>query len=153
MANGARGTGSNQHRVVGSQPASPAPLADGFHRVYAAEAAGLAEIVADVRSGTRRDALFHSLSANALHGYRRTTDDKRRAIDVMLNDPEWARWSDSEVARQIGVSHTTVASRRPSGHSGKIADTRLVNRGGSTFPMNTANIGSGAPTTSSSIRS
>jgi hypothetical protein len=27
MANGARGTGSNQHRVVGSQPASPPPLA------------------------------------------------------------------------------------------------------------------------------
>jgi hypothetical protein len=28
MANGARGTGSNQHRVVGSQPASPPPLSD-----------------------------------------------------------------------------------------------------------------------------
>jgi ParB-like chromosome segregation protein Spo0J len=43
-------------------------LADGFHRLYAAEAAGIGVISADVRPGTRRDALKHALSANAQHG-------------------------------------------------------------------------------------
>src|SRR5215472_16289071 len=64
-------------------------LADGFHRRYAAEAAGLTEIDADVRKGTRRDALLHSVGANAQHGHRRTNADKRRAVDILLKDSEW----------------------------------------------------------------
>jgi hypothetical protein len=66
-------------------------LADGFHRVGAAVASGQTDIDADVRQGTRRDAVLFSVGANGQHGHRRTNDDKRRAVDVLLNDPEWAR--------------------------------------------------------------
>ena len=41
---------------------------------------GLAEIGAEVRQGTRRDAILFSVGANAVHGHRRTNDDKRRAV-------------------------------------------------------------------------
>lgn len=34
-------------------------LADGFHRFHAACKAGIAELPADVRTGTRQDALWH----------------------------------------------------------------------------------------------
>jgi hypothetical protein len=119
-------------------------LGDGFHRVYATEAAELPKVRADIREGTRRDALLHSVSANAEHGHRRTNDDKRRAIDIMLADPQWARWSDRDIAEQIGVHHDTVSKRRAALSVGnrQIADTRLVTRGGTTYEMNTANIGS-----------
>jgi hypothetical protein len=55
-------------------------LADGFHRVAAFRAAAAtldqpARIPADVRSGTRRDAILHAAGANASHGLRRATID------------------------------------------------------------------------------
>ena len=40
-----------------------------------------AEIAADVRQGTRRDALLFAAGANSSHGLSRTTADKRRAIE------------------------------------------------------------------------
>jgi hypothetical protein len=56
------------------------------------------------RQFNRRDALLFSVGANAIHGHRRTNEDKRRAVDVLLNDPEWRVWNDSEIARRCGVS-------------------------------------------------
>jgi len=76
--------------------------------VKAAEEAGLTDIAADVRQGTRRDAILHSVGANAAHGLRRTSEDKRRAVKTLLADPEWHEWSESEIARRCAVSHTTV---------------------------------------------
>ncbi|MEM5838726.1 ParB N-terminal domain-containing protein, partial [Pediococcus acidilactici] len=68
-------------------------LADGFHRVQAVEAAGIERIAADVRQGTRRDAVLHSVGANACHGLRRTNVDKQRAVETLLQDEEWGEWS------------------------------------------------------------
>jgi hypothetical protein len=100
----------------------------------------LADILAEVREGTRRDALLHSLSANAEHGHRRTNDDKRRAVDIMLNDPEWVCWNDVEIARRCGVSSNFVGDRRRIIHP--INDgSRRVTRNGTTYEMNTGNIG------------
>ncbi len=87
-------------------------LADGFHRTYAREVAGFTEIDADIRSGTRRDALRYSISANAQHGYRRTNHDKRRAVDIMLDDPEWSQLTDREIAAASLVGDRFVSSRR-----------------------------------------
>ena len=87
-------------------------LADGFHRVEAADAAGLEEIDADVRQGTRREAVLFSLGANAHHGVRRTNSDKRRAVHTLLVDDEWKAWSDRKIADTCGVSHTMVAIAR-----------------------------------------
>src|SRR4051794_27595661 len=47
-------------------------LADGYHRWHAAGIAGLQTITADVRPGGRREAILHSVGANAEHGWRRT---------------------------------------------------------------------------------
>jgi ParB-like chromosome segregation protein Spo0J len=46
-------------------------LADGHHRVEAVRRAGRTEIVAEVRSGDRRDALLHAIQANTRHGVGR----------------------------------------------------------------------------------
>lgn len=116
-------------------------LADGFHRVAASKEAGFADIDADVRQGTRRDAVLFSVGANADHGLRRTNEDKRRAVLTLLNDSEWAGWSDREIARQCGVSHPFVSSLRPAPSGNGCQIDRTVTRGGTTYQQNTANIG------------
>lgn len=87
-------------------------LADGFHRVLAARLNKWTEIPADIRQGTRRDAVLFSVGANAQHGLRRTNEDKRRAVETLLSDKEWRGWSDNAIAKQCGVDHKTVAVRR-----------------------------------------
>lgn len=87
-------------------------LADGFHRVEAWREIGRVEIPADVRQGDRRQAVLHSCAANAAHGLRRTNDDKRRAVMTLLEDDEWSKWSDREIARRCGVTHPFVSKLR-----------------------------------------
>lgn len=85
---------------------------DGFHRIEAAKRAGRDTIFADVRNGSRRDALLHAAGANSNHGLRRTQADKRQAIVSLLRDPEWSRWSDREIGRTCAVDPKTVAKVR-----------------------------------------
>ena len=115
-------------------------LADGFHRVNAARQLGLVDIEADIKEGSRRDAVLYSVSANTMHGIRRTNEDKRRAVMTLLQDNEWGRWSDSEIARQCSVSHTLVQNLRPSCNIAR-CDERTVKRGDTVYQQNTANIG------------
>jgi len=89
-------------------------LADGFHRFFAHKRAKHTEIETNVRTGTLRDALLFSVGANDKHGLRRSNEDKRRAVLILLNDPEWSEWSDMEIARQAGVSNATVHRVRKS---------------------------------------
>ena len=144
-------------------------LADGFHRIAAAEKAGLDAIPADVRDGTFRDALLFAAGANAGHGLRRTNADKRRAVQMLLADPVCAEWSDNQIAKHCGVSQPMATATRaifknfedaPPGHldessrggeaeyPGELPDTgsatpaaRTVTRKGVTYTMNTRNIG------------
>lgn len=123
-------------------------LADGFHRVeaYRLAAANLdqpANVPADVRSGTRRDAILHAAGANASHGLRRTNADKRRAVETLLRDDDWRHWSNREIARRCAVGHTFVDNVRSelSAHRGQIPAERTVSRNGTTYTQNTANIG------------
>ena len=112
-------------------------LADGFHRRAAHVELGLAEIEADVRQGTRRDAVLYSVGANADHGLRRTNEDKRRAVLTLLNDAEWQKWSDREIARKCGVSDFMVRSLRENR-----SDTRTyTDRHGNVSVMDTSRIG------------
>jgi hypothetical protein len=87
-------------------------LADGFHRARGYVLAGRTAIPADVRQGTKRDAVLYSVGANATHGLRRSNADKRRAVEVLLRDAEWGQWSNVEIAKRCGVSHTFVADVR-----------------------------------------
>jgi hypothetical protein len=85
-------------------------LADGFHRFRAAERCGWKEIDADIRKGSRMDAIKYSLGANIIHGLRRTNADKRRAVEIALR--EFAKISDRQIAEMCGVHHQLVATVR-----------------------------------------
>lgn len=116
-------------------------LADGFHRYEAYARARVNKVPADVRQGTQRDAILYSVGANASHGLRRTNDDKRRAVMVLLNDPEWSKWSNREIARQCAVSEWMVRDARGSICENLADSSRTVTRGGTTFQQETAKIG------------
>lgn len=118
-------------------------LADGFHRLGAAKAAGLETIDATVKQGSRRDAVLYSVGANAEHGLRRTNADKRRAVETLLRDPEWSQWSNREIARQCAVSEGSVRNAivSLSAQLTQIETPRKVTRNGTTYDMDTAGIG------------
>jgi hypothetical protein len=118
-------------------------LADGKHRLLATQKNGGETITAEVRPGTERDAYWYGVQVNAVHGLPLTNAEKRRAVDLMLTDPEWQAWSDRAIARQCGVSNGFVSRRRKKMTvSGTQSSTkRKVNRDGQTVEMNTANIG------------
>lgn len=84
-------------------------LADGFHRIEAAARAGLGTVPCDVRPGSRRDAVLYAVGANSSHGLRRTRQDVRRAIELLVRDEEWGKWSNAEIARRVGCTDKTVA--------------------------------------------
>ncbi len=90
-------------------------LGDGFHRLHAYRKAGQESIQVDVRLGTCRDARLYAAGANGAHGLRRTNDDKRRAVQMVLDDAQCAEsWTDREIAKHCAVSVSFVgAMRRP----------------------------------------
>lgn len=117
-------------------------LADGFHRLAAWKLAkpDALTIAAIVRHGTQRDALLHSVGANATHGLRRSKEDKRRAVAILLADPEWMQWTDQVLARHAKVCGVFVAKQRlilgiekPALRRdaiGRLRDTSNMGRGG-----------------------
>jgi len=124
-------------------------LADGFHRVRAAEGAHLDSVAADIRQGTRRDAILYSVGANSDHGVRRTNRDKRHAVEMLLSDDEWAEWPLNKIAQVCGVNVSTVSRihQELSLAMQKIEKPaqRKVTRNGKTYTQDTTNIGKGAP--------
>ena len=83
-------------------------LADGFHRLFGYKAADRAALPCDIRAGTQRDAILFACGANSAHGLRRTNADKRKAVTMLLADPESAKLSNRDVAKHCGVTHTLV---------------------------------------------
>ncbi len=118
-------------------------LADGWHRVKAAETLGLTTVPAEVHQGSRRDATLYAIGANLTHGLRRTNADKRKVVLTMLADGQWRRWSDVKIAEQCGVGRTMVLEMRHelSCRNDKIETSRTVERNGKTYEMDTGAIG------------
>lgn len=125
-------------------------LADGFHRLIAAEIIGWTEIEAEVREGGQREAILCAVGANATHGLKRSRRDKRNAINKMLTDPvvalnnEGVPWSDWDISRRCVVSpHTVVAERAslPVTMQTHSEDRAYTTKHGTTAIMNTGNIG------------
>ena len=117
-------------------------LADGFHRYHALKASG-ADVVIDCRQGTKRDAVLFSVGANNAHGLRRTNDDKRKAVQTLLADPEWCAWSDRKIAEACAVSHPLVAGLRVTGKVSSEnvpASRKVTTKHGTESTMNTAGI-------------
>lgn len=119
-------------------------LADGFHRLKAAFAAGFDAIECELRQGTLEDAQWYSFSANKTNGLRRTNEDKQRAVKSALLHSRAAEMSNSAIARHVGVDEATVRNWRTrlaaSSEIPKI-DTRTVSRQGSTYQQRTTQIG------------
>jgi hypothetical protein len=127
---------------------------DGFHRVAAARANERDKIKADVRQGTRRDAILFAAGANSKHGLRRSMADKRRAIETLVRDPEWAKWSNREIGKACAVDGKTVAKVRHEltgkDPTAEIRSERTyTTKHGTTATMDTAAIG--AKPTSQSV--
>jgi hypothetical protein len=85
-------------------------LADGFHRYYAAKKAGLNRLGAEFRTGTKTDALKFSLSANAVHGLKRSQADRRRAVLMALES--FSDLSNREISKLVKVDDKTVGKYR-----------------------------------------
>jgi hypothetical protein len=113
---------------------------DGFHRGAAAKKAGFVEVEVDVRQGGQRDAILYSVGANATHGYPRSNDDKRRAVSRLLDDPEWSKWSDREIARHCSVTHPLVSKVRASLET-VTSERTYTTKHGTIATMNTSAIG------------
>jgi len=87
-------------------------LVDGFHRFHAHRTSGIDELSADIHEGTQRDARLFSAGVNGTHGIRLTNADKRNAVMMLLEDPEWTEWTNRDIAKHCKVTHTLVNKMR-----------------------------------------
>jgi hypothetical protein len=111
-------------------------VADGFHRVLAARRIGRNAFLAEIRQGTRDDALWAAVGANQQHGLRRTNADKAKAVAMALEArPDL---SDRAIAEHVGVHHDTVAAHRA---TIGISDSQPARTGKDGRTINTAKIG------------
>ena len=83
-------------------------VVDGFHRVQAAREAKLPKIPANVRNGSADDALLFCVRANSTHGLRRSNEDKRRAVEMLLDHPSFSKLGKAKLADLAGVSKPMV---------------------------------------------
>jgi hypothetical protein len=83
-------------------------LADGFHRYFATKTNAFTSIEAEVKNGTLDDAILFAFSANGKRGLSMTFEDNRNIIYAMLRHPEWSKWTNTAIAKHIGVSSMTV---------------------------------------------
>ncbi len=96
--------------VVYDLPDGSRLLSSGFHRLEAHRRLGLIEIAAEVRQGTRREAVDFALQDNLHHGLPLTNRDKKAFLISRLLDKSWDGISNRELAKQIGVDHKTVGN-------------------------------------------
>ena len=94
-------------------------IADGHHRAAAALAAGRTVIKADVYAGNITDAKLVGLEANQ-HGLSLTLAERKAALDEQL-DGAGAFFSDSTLARMVGLDRHTVERRRRERAAGDFA--------------------------------
>lgn len=85
-------------------------VANGFHRVAAALEAGLTELRAEIKTGSKRDALLHAVKSDQAVGLRRTTQDKRRSIELLI--AAFPKFSNRKIAEAAGTDDKTVGATR-----------------------------------------
>lgn len=126
-------------------------LADGFHRYFAAKQVGFTDMPAEVREGTQLDAQWASYTVNKDHGLRRSNADKRKAVMGALAHPYGKAKSDNQIAKELGVHHSTVGDIRRSlaeSASDVPAERTYTTKHGTTAVMKTDKIGKAKPATS-----
>lgn len=107
-------------------------LADGFHRVMAAQRNGLRDLPAEVRPGTKEDALWFALGANRRNGKRLSETDKRHAITLALQ--VWPDKSAREIAEQIGCHHDYASEVRKQVSATRHLPSHVTGRDGKSYP-------------------
>lgn len=126
-------------------------LIDGGHRLEAGRRVGKKSLPFRVVQCCRRDAILLALAANQGHGLRLSSADKRKAVDRLLQDPEWSGWSDGTIARKVGVSQPFVSRRRreliESGDIEQRSTRQVRRKDGREYAIATENLGSKAGTT------
>lgn len=108
-------------------------LADGFHRVLAARRNDWRDIDADVRVGTKADALWFALSANRANGRRLTQADKKHAI--LLAFQAWPEKSAGAIAEQVGCAQDYVSQLRSQVKATFDLPDRVVGKDGKNYPV------------------
>jgi len=119
-------------------------LVDGQHRLEAVKKLEHETITANVTEGDYRDALLKSCATNSEHGKRRTNEDKRQKVMMLLEDEEWSGRSARWIARQCKVSDMFVGKMK--GHTANVCSmeterTFIHHKTGKPTTMNTSNIG------------
>ncbi len=109
-------------------------VGDGFHRIAAAEKNGFTDIEADVREGTRLDAVWFALGANRQHGRRMSDADRKNAVARAMR--EFPNKSLREIAERIGCSHEYVRKIRDAATEVSTVDTcaKVTGRDGKAYP-------------------
>jgi hypothetical protein len=87
-------------------------LADGYHRVAAAQKAGIKDLLADIRKGGEIECIEFAVGVNDKHGLRRSNADKRNAVKIALD--RFPQHSSRQVAAMCKVNHHLVEEMRAS---------------------------------------
>jgi hypothetical protein len=125
-------------------------LTDGFHRIAAGESLELPEAECEVFHGSLSDAQWDSYTANSFHGLRRTSTETQKIIWLAFRHPRALQISNVQLGKYLHLPEATVRRWRRKLSSANVEDTageckrdevRIVNRGKSSYPMATANIG------------
>lgn len=136
--------------VVGFKDKNGIYLGDGFHRLGGAKVAKRTKILCDIRvpiegESAQRSAILYAVGANEEHGQNRSNADKRHAVEILLRDPEWSKWTDREIARQCRVTHPFVGTQRTrlinAGVTKKTTTRKRKDKHGNTSEINTSKIG------------
>lgn len=86
-------------------------LADGFHRYGATKQASRVDrkflaIRAEVRPGTREDAIVFSAGANQKFSIPRTKEDIKKSVWMLLDDLRWRNSTITDISRHVGCSQS-----------------------------------------------
>lgn len=85
---------------------------DGHHTAEAYRVSAAKTIPVSVRKGTLEDAIALAAGTNYKHGLKRTSADKRRAVDMLLSIPTWRDRSDNWIAETTRTSWHIVKEAR-----------------------------------------
>lgn len=84
-------------------------LIDGYHRVAVARKNGQRSIEANIKKGTHRDAIYASFAANKANAFPRQPGTAKGIVEKILQDKEWSKTPQTEIAQHVGVTHQFVS--------------------------------------------
>jgi hypothetical protein len=88
-------------------------LVDGFHRYHAYSKNGTKIVEVEVSQGTKREAIYMSLTVNQKHGIRMKSEDVHKMLmKTVFPDDEWSKYSDEAIGEMIGYSRSYVQKKR-----------------------------------------